>query len=196
MSQKKLFSYPEAESKSDMPTKKMSPDAIEASVTRLTTITRKKQTLPPLVEPHVLSHQEIENSLERLYRQSMENRQRQLVVLDRKAHPNLCKEVKLDQTSLENAVNRLYESASNREHQIKQLSKKYLGMNMGKKSIVLDRDAVKECAARMCYGQLGQAKENNAKLYAKYVTSTEPVAKKMCLADIQASADRLYRNEK
>lgn len=172
--------------------KKLKDDEIKASAERLSTRVRKDVKLPPLHEKRVLTAEVMSKSLDRLYTSAISHKKVMLEELEKRAHPDLVKHHQLDQEGMSDMFNRLYTASMQRkEDTLTKLRSRYLAHQA--KAVRLDKDALAASAARLCTESIEHSRQNHKALFEKYVTSTEPAAKKLSKEQLAESASRLSK---
>lgn len=174
--------------------KKLKEDEIKASAERLSSRKEKEIHLPPLVERKVLSQPVLQQSLDRLYTNTIAHRKTMMEQLDKKAHPDMIKHTTLDSETLQSAFNRLHDRAmASKEENMKKLREKYLHEGKHK---AISADEVKNSANRLCNESISHMQENHKKLFEKYVEATSTKFPKLTAEQLKASADRLSKKDK
>jgi hypothetical protein len=173
------------------PSRRMTPEQIDAAVERLSRAKTPSTTLPPLIPPHIVSSGELEHSVQRLYNQSvtdLQNKQHALekkFLVDKRPH----KQMSLEDTA--DSVNRLYTaSVKSKTDKIAALRKKFL-INYEKPH---DEKAAEKCAhsvQHLFIEEKQRSEERKKELLNKYVVPTGPKVAKRSQSEIAAAVARL-----
>jgi hypothetical protein len=159
---------------------------------RLAVSRRKEVSLPPLHQKKVLTQAAMDQSLERLYTQSMASKKRQLEALEKKAHPDLVKHHTLDHEGMEGMTTRLHtQSQIRKQDTVKKLERKFAGPEASQPRRVLSKEEQEASASRLCHASMEHAREAHIKLFDKYVASHAPKAVSLSPEEIAESAARM-----
>lgn len=173
--------------------KRLTPEEIEASASRMSSVRRKEMTLPDLVPKRTLNKSQEEASVRRLHDQAAMMAQRRAEAAEKKqdAAKNSGKTHALDEQQLGDAINRLY----NRSVLIKQetsnkLEKKYIEEHKRSKFTRAQQSAVND---RLFNESRAKTADRKTRLFDRYVTDNLPKCAKRTEAQWSETADRLYQ---
>ena len=173
------------------PAKKLPPEEIEKSVSRLTLSHRKEKELPELVPRRVLTKGEEEGSVKRLYDDARATHERRLQELEKKSEAKWNKDgKKLDEAEMSEAVTRLYDQAMRQKLEMHgKLEKRHMSPIKHKH---LSKEEVTTVNDRLYSASLDKSRGARTKLYEKYVLDPAPKVPKRTTEQWKETSARLY----
>lgn len=174
-------------------------EELKKSTQRLVLPTRTEVTLKPIVDSVKLTKVDEEKSVKRLYDEAVATKKRRETENQRKHDEALTAKppggVKtLTQTDEQEAVSRLYEKAIEQRRILNaDLEKKFATQP---KDTHLDGATQESLNQRVYVSSMSKHREEQSKLYEKYVVDMKPKAAKRTAEELKASAARLHAGEK
>ena len=172
-------------------TKKLAPEDVEKSANRLSAPKKPPKELPPIVKSRHLAKEEEEQSVARLYDQSVRqmNSKREASlqkVLQKSVKPE---QKSLDTHEIAGMVDRLCErSVAERESALERLRGRYAPEKKSKKLKIDEQSTVN---SRLYQEQLQKSVEAKQKLFQKYILEKEPKMAKRSKHECADTASRL-----
>lgn len=178
----------------ESPSRKLTEDEVKQCADRLShPIVRNNEVLPPLVPRRVLSKEQLDQSVSKLYTQSIAKKKQLVEEINKKKHDEELKPKVIPTNELEGTFDRLYTQQMEQKRKNDQrLKEQQAAANKSRK---LNKDEQLESAKRLCDATIEKAREAHRSLYEKYVTATEPKYKRMTKEELAASAARLCAKE-
>jgi hypothetical protein len=173
------------------PTRKMTREELDRTSTRLTQPYPRPEIKDPIaLSPRIVKDKEvIDQSVERLYRQGMEHKKKQLEDAAQHQHDKFTptKTVRSAE-ELEEGLGRLYTQAIEQKKQSDSKARQqFLFHHHGKPAQL----SVEELTGRVYTESIKKHKEEEQRLHDKYVEGTAVKCRKLTKDEVKASADRL-----
>eukprot|EP00759_Apiculatamorpha_spiralis_P004650 PhF_6_TR12778/c0_g1_i1/m.20174 len=176
---------------SSIPSKKLPADQITASVERLAKGHSRGDPLPPLLPKKPLAPKQMEESVNRLYKQAIEHK-KALQAEEIAKLPDMSKHVALTSDVLQSTFARLHDGEmQRRQDRVEKLKQKYVIPRAPNNT--LGPESVKVMAERLYNKSLEHSQEKQQELYNKYIKATEPQKIVLSKDQMKASADRLSK---
>lgn len=193
------FGVPPAPVSPRDPHKTLTKEELTATVERLNRVHPHKEDNGPLVSSKKMTKEEMGSSVDRLYSQAMHTRKAQAELAEKKAHPDLVKHIKRDESELDGAFNRIYlvkdTQKANMERLLKLQAEKELKESNtprgGSPPKKLTKDDIASSARRLHDEALAKSREKQDKLLEKYVYATDVKMPKRTPEEIAEAANRL-----
>mmetsp|Transcript_30511 Transcript_30511/g.35252 ORF Transcript_30511/g.35252 Transcript_30511/m.35252 type:complete len:205 (-) Transcript_30511:77-691(-) len=175
------------------PARKLTDDEIKRCAERLSQQPHRDDTLPPLLPKKILSKDQLETSVQKLYTMSIAKRKQVEDENERKRSAEDLKPRVMSANELDGTFDRLYtqQMELNRKNEQRRREQE-AAANRSRK---LNKDEQIESAKRLCDATIEKARESHRSLFEKYVTATEPKYRKLTKDELAASAARLSKKE-
>ena len=173
------------------PHRKLTDEEVKQCADRLSKPFNRDVELPPLIARKVISKEAQEQSLARLYTQSIEKKKQWKEKATAEKTKELLKPSVVDKSELDGAFDRLYiQTLELRRRNQEVLDKKYHPEPENKKKFT-SKDEQFESAKRLCDGSVEKAREVQRALFEKYVMGTAPKFAKRTKDEIAAAVTKL-----
>jgi hypothetical protein len=180
------------------PHRKLTDDEVKTCADRLSRpVIHGAEPLPPLIERRVISKEQLDNSVQKLYTQSI-NRKKQMmdeISKKREKEEGVTETKVIPSIDLDCTFERLYTQQMELKRKSELILKEQKMQERAKAKRFQNRDEQTESAKRLCDATIEKAREAHRNLFEKYVTSTAPAYRKMTKEELATSAARLTRKE-
>jgi hypothetical protein len=180
------------------PSRRLTDDEVKACADRLSRpVLHGNDPLPPLVEKRTLSKAQLDQSVEKLYTQSVSRKKQMLEQITKKRmeQEGVSEAKVIPSIDLDCTFERLYTQQMEQKRKNELKMKEQTNKEKANARRFQNKDEQTESAKRLCDATIEKAREAHRNLFEKYVNSTAPKYRKMTKEELATSAARLTRKE-
>lgn len=180
------------------PSRKLTDEEVRACADRLCRpVIHGADPLPPLVERRTLSKEQLQQSVQKLYTQSVNRKKMMMEEISKKREKEegVAETKVIPSIDLDCTFERLYTQQMEQKRKNALKLKEEKANERARARRFQNRDEQTESAKRLCDATIEKARDAHRNLFEKYVSNTAPTYRKMTKDELLASAARLSRKE-
>jgi hypothetical protein len=180
------------------PARRLTDEEVKACADRLSRpVLHGNDPLPPLVEKRTLSKAQLDQSVDKLYTQSVSRKKQMLEQITKKRieQEGVSEAKVIPSIDLDCTFERLYTQQMEQKRKNELKLKEQTNKEKANARRFQNKDEQTESAKRLCDATIEKAREAHRNLFEKYVNSTAPKYRKMTKEELVTSAARLTRKE-